>query len=391
MAKIFISYKRADKKKVFKIKDQIEKAVNGDCWVDLEGIESDAAFANNIATAINECEVFLFMYSKEHTKIKDFQNDWTVREISYAQERRKRIVFVNIDKTPLIDYFCLLFSNRQQIDVTENYDKLIKDLKRWVGEKPQNTISRPFAPSYAIKKKNNDSLVVRLLKKLFTYQFVCLIITVAGFGIILSTTFNNNNEAEIQLQHLTTNIVQVKNDIDEISIPEQLDTIAEVEIIESYVGSVKEFVILSENFTNGVKVESKPETQAEIANFIQSYGMQMQNIVLYGNNINDCVTRLYELGMTNNSSEYNNISYSQLKQITTEKQELYNIINTKMTKAIEYGKRGWFDKSLEQIESLYKDEKFVREINNYLELCKMMNGVIKLRLIHLKKENPSEN
>ena len=48
--RIFISYKRVDKDRVFAIKDFVEKELGGDgdgknyCWIDLEGIESDALF-----------------------------------------------------------------------------------------------------------------------------------------------------------------------------------------------------------------------------------------------------------------------------------------------------------------------------------------------------------
>ena len=50
--RIFISYRRDDKDVVFKIKDEIEKHVGEKCWIDLDGIESDAQFANVIIRAI---------------------------------------------------------------------------------------------------------------------------------------------------------------------------------------------------------------------------------------------------------------------------------------------------------------------------------------------------
>ena len=43
MSRIFISYKRVDKDKVFKIKEQIGSALGEKCWIDLDGIESDAS------------------------------------------------------------------------------------------------------------------------------------------------------------------------------------------------------------------------------------------------------------------------------------------------------------------------------------------------------------
>ena len=92
--RIFISYKREDKDVVFKIKDDIEKHVGEKCWIDLDGIESDAQFVNVIINAIDEAEIFLFMYSKKHAEIIDFENDWTIREINYAQTEGKRIIFL---------------------------------------------------------------------------------------------------------------------------------------------------------------------------------------------------------------------------------------------------------------------------------------------------------
>lgn len=54
MSRIFISYKRVDKDKVFKIKDQIENALGEKCWMDIDGIESDARSTNVIIKVINE-------------------------------------------------------------------------------------------------------------------------------------------------------------------------------------------------------------------------------------------------------------------------------------------------------------------------------------------------
>ena len=120
MARIFISYKRADKEKVFAIKDKIETATGEKCWIDLDCIESDAQFANVIIKAIDEAEIFLFMYSIRHAKIKDYEKDWTVREINYAQAEGKRIVFVNIDKTPLTEWFKFRYSDIRQCEVSSD-------------------------------------------------------------------------------------------------------------------------------------------------------------------------------------------------------------------------------------------------------------------------------
>lgn len=138
--KIFISYKRIDKDKVFKIKDIIEDSTMQKCWIDLDGIESDAQFATVIINAINNAEVFLFMYSHSHSQIENYDTDWTVREINFAQKKGKRIVFVNIDGAGLTDWFELMFGTKQQIDASSNtqMDKLCKDLRFWLNHQGGN-------------------------------------------------------------------------------------------------------------------------------------------------------------------------------------------------------------------------------------------------------------
>lgn len=93
MSRIFISYKRVDKDKVFTIKEQIESALGEKCWIDLDGIESDAQFVSVIITAIEQADIILFMYSREHSLITDYENDWTIRELNYAKEEKQKDSF----------------------------------------------------------------------------------------------------------------------------------------------------------------------------------------------------------------------------------------------------------------------------------------------------------
>lgn len=141
---IFISYKRLDKDKVFPIKDFIERNTGYNCWIDLDGIESDAQFADIIIKAINNAEVFLFMYSNTHSKIENFEEDWTVREINFAQIKKKRIVFVNIDDSPLSDYFNFRFSTKQQVAASSDVamKKLCADIKQWLRNEDEERLEQ---------------------------------------------------------------------------------------------------------------------------------------------------------------------------------------------------------------------------------------------------------
>lgn len=137
MERIFISYKRDDKVKAFGIKNNIEKNVGETCWIDIDGIESDAQFKSVIRRAINNAVIFLFLYSNAHTKIReeDYDDDWTIREYNYANKKKKRIVFVNADNSPLIDPILFDFEGKEQVNALSSnaMRKLYKDLKQWLG------------------------------------------------------------------------------------------------------------------------------------------------------------------------------------------------------------------------------------------------------------------
>lgn len=133
--RIFISYKRVDKKLVFRLKEEIEHHTGEKCWIDLDGIESDAQFKNVIINAIRDCDVVLFMYSKTHSQIVDFEKDWTVRELNFAASKNKRIVFINLDGTPLTDEFMFEYGTKQQVDgqSSDAVERLISDLREWLN------------------------------------------------------------------------------------------------------------------------------------------------------------------------------------------------------------------------------------------------------------------
>lgn len=154
MAQIFISYKRFDKDIVFPIKDKIEAFIGKNtCWIDVKGIESDAQFAEVIMKNIDACSVFLFMYSKLHSQIVNYTEDWTVREINYALKRKKRIVFVNIDNSPLEGWLDFMFPQKQETNAhsPEEMARLCNNLKTWLSSSPtQPSKNNPYSVRFSV-------------------------------------------------------------------------------------------------------------------------------------------------------------------------------------------------------------------------------------------------
>jgi|GEM_PF-5045640 hypothetical protein len=154
MAKIFISYKRKNKEQVFSIVRYVESRLGIKCWVDLDGIESSVQFASVICRAIDEAEVVLFMHSEAHASI-DFENDWTIKELNYAHAKKKRVVLVKLDSTPLDNIFLMEYGSKNNIDSRERMqlERLIADLSHWLGVNARQP--EPAKPSSAVNIEKN--------------------------------------------------------------------------------------------------------------------------------------------------------------------------------------------------------------------------------------------
>ena len=158
---VFISYKRANKELVFPIVKHIEEKLNVRCWVDLEGIESSAQFASVICNAIDSAKVVLFMHSSIHLNI-DFETDWTIKELNYAQAKKKRIVLVKLDSSPLDNIFLMEYGSKNNIDSRDQaqMQKLLKDLSNWLKlSTSESESSKDTTKSETLTDNNSKELM----------------------------------------------------------------------------------------------------------------------------------------------------------------------------------------------------------------------------------------
>ncbi len=131
MAKeIFISYSRKDFDKVKAIKDEIDRELGIDCWMDLDGIESGEQFKKVIIKAINEHDTMLFMLSAN-----SMNSAWALDELNFAKHKGKRVVLVYIEPCEMSDDFYFDYHKYDTIDWsnTLQHDKLIENMHEWFG------------------------------------------------------------------------------------------------------------------------------------------------------------------------------------------------------------------------------------------------------------------
>lgn len=136
MARVFISCRFADKEKVLPLQAQIEAAIGEPCWSDADSTTSEDALAGfTIMQELNQASIVILMYSLLHAEIADYKSDWAVRELNYAQESGKRIVFVGIDQIPLSKWFMFMFPQQELIDASSAaaWQQLLCDLPEWLN------------------------------------------------------------------------------------------------------------------------------------------------------------------------------------------------------------------------------------------------------------------
>lgn len=195
MVKIFISYKRQDKDKVLPIVEEIKQKTGGDCWIDLEGIESGDQFQNVIIDAIDKADIVAFMLSKnfiapykdEKTGKIDYKKQtFPEKEVMYALRHNKRLVPISIDGTTVYDCKWLEF-NCSGFDCV-NWKSDIQREKLF-----RNIIERREASITKNKDKNDNNISLVEKKKWRKWNKHILFVTISLMLFIYLSLINSSS------------------------------------------------------------------------------------------------------------------------------------------------------------------------------------------------------
>ena len=147
---IFISYSRKDFDTVKAVKNQIDKEVCINCWMDLEIKSGEDNFKKVIINAIKESDTMLFMMSSA-----SMESEYALKEIDFAKGEQKRIILVRIDNSPMTDDFRFDYSAKDIIDWNNpiQREKLIANLQEWF---PNETLLQKKREEEELRKKEEE-------------------------------------------------------------------------------------------------------------------------------------------------------------------------------------------------------------------------------------------
>lgn len=131
-SRIFISYSRKDYGVVIQLRNEIHRCTGVLPWMDVSGIETGSQFADVIAKAIDACELLVFVISPNSV-----ESPWTLKEVLYAQEQRKKIYPVVIHDARLPRKLAFLFADVDRVDLQDavQCNKFFSDLVAFCGER----------------------------------------------------------------------------------------------------------------------------------------------------------------------------------------------------------------------------------------------------------------
>jgi TolB-like protein len=119
LADIFISYSRNDSAQALALVEQLR--TNGmDVWIDQHGIEGATSWSKEIANALQACHTMLLLLSPTAVTSKN-----VAKELSVAAQLNKRIVPVQVIRTPLEGEFLYHLSALQRVKI-EDVESIVR-------------------------------------------------------------------------------------------------------------------------------------------------------------------------------------------------------------------------------------------------------------------------
>ena len=126
MADIFISYSRKDSREADELVSRLKEA-GISVWIDKHGIIGAEEWATEIVEGIHACSTFLLLLSTNSV-----QSENVLKELSLANETRKRILPVDIHPTELPTSFMYPLAGLQRVALSE-FDAILRAHKHGVG------------------------------------------------------------------------------------------------------------------------------------------------------------------------------------------------------------------------------------------------------------------
>ena len=140
---VFISYSRKDYVRdeqpfegnvISKIMEMFDE--NGiSYWIDKEGIRSGDKFMKEIAKAITDSTMMVFVSS-----LNSNQSEWTAGEVSTAKAKKKRIIPFLIDETEFSDDFIVALEHLDHVDYFHQPKTALSDLLRAVKKEKEKQL-----------------------------------------------------------------------------------------------------------------------------------------------------------------------------------------------------------------------------------------------------------
>ena len=141
--RIFISYMRVDKERVFAIRDGIEQATGKECCtaIALEDLED----CENLSSTLDNCKVFVLIYSQNYESVDMTERYWVINTIDFfAKCSDKHIVLITLDSLVLPEWLENVLPRQQVTDLSneKSVQVMYKTLRERLRQDSITTIKK---------------------------------------------------------------------------------------------------------------------------------------------------------------------------------------------------------------------------------------------------------
>lgn len=200
---VFISYSRKDyvdeNKNVIpgnvvsKIKDKLSEA-GISYWFDEEGINHGDDFVDKIVTHIEQSDIFLYISSANANK-----SNWTCKEIASADEMKKHIIPIRIDKSKYNAKVLFRIADLDYIEYYTNEEKALQELVDSITA---------YLENLKIEQQQREEELQRLLQKREKEQKE-LIVHIENS---IKKSDNDKKKIELELNNLLLDVEKVSDE-----------------------------------------------------------------------------------------------------------------------------------------------------------------------------------
>lgn len=260
----------------------------------------------------------------------------------------------------------------------------MKKNKKNKHQEVRTDFSQPYSVSHQETKAPEEKGVVYWLKKIFTVQGMSILIGVLGLAFVIYDHWPQKETEKLKTE-IAKKIPELKKQLKSDIIPHELDTLAEVKVMNEFATAANSFATITENLIEDANSKSEKYDNLMLRDVVLSYKDQNHMFFDHYKKFNNMVVLMTLFA---GEEKVNSIIGREFVKKLSDQVELADsasqIYFKKATVSVQNKDN---KKALEQVKEVLTNEEYLKFVNMSLDYVTKVNRLIEIRATELKKEH----